>query len=195
MPDNEQIGRMAAEFFRGHELQNFAFLGSNIYREFVAGEIRCAAFEAHLRKICSGPIRFEKLMLGHVESNDDCWDEPREAFVRWVKTLPLPCGVFVSGGVALAGGRKVLAGFFFDQEDCRILNGLMRDELVSYFCQFDPVTPVFDLVIRTPKAVQISVCVETAHVTGQIGPPSVRQADKARVCFLFVVEISILSSG
>lgn len=99
MPDNEQIGRMAAEFFRGHELQNFAFLGSNIYREFVAGEIRCAAFEAHLRKICSGPIRFEKLMLGHVESNDDCWDEPREAFVRWVKTLPQPCGVFVSGGV------------------------------------------------------------------------------------------------
>lgn len=99
MPDNEQIGRLAADFFRGRGFQNYAFLGSNLYRENVASELRRAAFESRLRETIGDSIRFETLLLGHVESNEDCWDEPREDFERWLKSLPLPCGIFVNGGI------------------------------------------------------------------------------------------------
>lgn len=97
MLDNEQVGRLAADFFHGHGLESFAFIGSRIYREFVASEIRCSAFETHLRTICGEPIKFDELMIGHVESNEDCWDESRDGVEQWLKTLPLPCGIFVSG--------------------------------------------------------------------------------------------------
>ena len=44
MLDNAKIGRMAADMFLEHGLRNFAFFGSNGYREMMAGEIRCEAF-------------------------------------------------------------------------------------------------------------------------------------------------------
>ena len=97
--DNEQVGYLAAEFFHGHGLRNFAFFGSNIYREFVASEIRCSAFEGRLRAICGESISFAKFMAGEVVSNDDCWDSDRDHVAEWLRKLPLPCGVFVNGEI------------------------------------------------------------------------------------------------
>ena len=99
MLDNEQIGSLAADFFRKHGLQNFAFLGNNIYREFVASEIRCAAFENRLRAVCGESISFDKMMVGHVETNEDCWENSRARVEKWLKKLPKPCGVFVNGEI------------------------------------------------------------------------------------------------
>ena len=97
--DNEQIGSLAAEFFHGHGLRNFAFFGSNIYREFVSSEIRCSAFEKRLQAICGESISFARFMSGEVMSNDDCWDSDRDRVVEWLRKLPLPCGVFVNGEI------------------------------------------------------------------------------------------------
>lgn len=97
MLDNEQIGCLAANFFHGHGLRNFAFVGSNIYREAVSSEIRCAAFEKRLREVCGESVWFDRFAVGCVKSNDDCWDSDRAEVLRWLDGLPKPCGVFVNG--------------------------------------------------------------------------------------------------
>ena len=97
MIDNEAIGQQAARFFCNHGLQNFAFFGSNVYRERIAGNIRCAAFRKHLTELFGEQIKFASLMVGRVYGNEDYWDPNEREIVAWVKSLPLPCGVLANG--------------------------------------------------------------------------------------------------
>lgn len=98
MLDNEAVGRMAADFFLDHGLQSFAFFGSNVYRERLAGQIRCEAFRARIDERLGGQAAFSRLMLGHLdEATGDFWEPPAAEVERWIESLPLPCGVFVNG--------------------------------------------------------------------------------------------------
>lgn len=95
--DNESIGVQAADFFIAHGLRNFAFLGANVYRERIAGEIRCAAFRRRIEERLGADGTFAKLMLGTVEANEDFWEVGDKDAEQWLRALPHPCGVLVNG--------------------------------------------------------------------------------------------------
>ena len=95
--DNEAIGRMAADFFLRRGLRNFAFCGLNGYREDIAGVIREQAFRKRLEKAAGGGIQYSSLMIGSFADNEDYWETDTEKARRWMRSLPLPCGVFVNG--------------------------------------------------------------------------------------------------
>ena len=97
MIDNEAIGKQAARFFYNHGLQNFAFFGSNVYRERIAGNIRCVAFRKHLTEQFGEQIKFSSLMVGRAYDNEDYWDSDEREIEAWVKSLPLPCGILANG--------------------------------------------------------------------------------------------------
>ena len=95
--DNAAIGRQAADFFLGRGLRNFAFLGSLIRRESLAGDYRSAAFEARLRNALGTDVTFSRWTLGTRLPNGDYWDTDSSEMMRWIASLPLPCGVFANG--------------------------------------------------------------------------------------------------
>ena len=100
MLDNEAIGRQAADFLLGHKLQNFAFFGSNVYRERIAGEIRCEAFRKRIQERLGDKMTFSSLMVGTYRDNEDFWEGDENEIKevkKWVKSLPIPCAVFVNG--------------------------------------------------------------------------------------------------
>ena len=95
MLDNEAVGRHAAEVFLEHGLDAFGFLAMNLSQERISGQIRSKAFRD---AVMAGESKtFSEKFFGVCRQNGDFWDEPLEELVSWVKTLSLPCGVFVNG--------------------------------------------------------------------------------------------------
>ena len=97
MLDNESIGRYVGRFFLEHGLENFAFLTTNLQSQRVAGRVRCDAFRAEVMAAAGTEVTFCENFVGECRENEDFWDMPQSRFISWVKSLPLPCGVFVSG--------------------------------------------------------------------------------------------------
>ena len=95
--DSEAIGRHVGEFFLEHGLDNFAFMGMNLNRERIYGRARCAAFRATVIADEEDGKTFKEKIFGVCKANGDFWDQPRKDILKWVKSLPLPCGVFVNG--------------------------------------------------------------------------------------------------
>ena len=95
--DNDLIGKTAAEFFLRHGLQNFAFVGTNIYREGLSAEIRCRAFWKRLAE--SGHVDIANIMLGERLPNDDFWIPELESVGKWLERRTFPCGIFVNGEI------------------------------------------------------------------------------------------------
>lgn len=92
--DNAAIGRHVGELFLEHGLSHFAFMAMNLHREALAGRIRCDAFRTMVLRESGNT--FSERFFGECRENEDYWDEPREEVVAWVKSLPLPCGVFAN---------------------------------------------------------------------------------------------------
>ena len=97
MLDNAKIGRMAADMFLEHGLRNFAFFGSNGYREMMAGEIRCEAFRRRLEEKLGGEMSFSPKMSGTLADNEDFWVGTYDEVLAFMKSLPLPCGLLTNG--------------------------------------------------------------------------------------------------
>lgn len=96
---NAQIGKRAADFFIGHGLSNFAFIGRNGKSDDVYGGIRGNAFESRLRAVLGDHMTFSRLLVGICHANEDRWEMDAPARIRhWLKSLPLPCGILVNGG-------------------------------------------------------------------------------------------------
>lgn len=95
--DNGSIGAQAADFFIEHGFRHFAFLASNVYRERIAGEIRCEAFRRRIAERLGTNATFAKHMVGVVTDNEDFWELGNGDTEKWIKALPHPCGVLVNG--------------------------------------------------------------------------------------------------
>ena len=95
--DNEKIGQMAADMFLEHGLRNFVFFGSNGYHDMKAGEIRCKAFRRRLEEKLGSEMSFSAMMSGTLAENEDFWVATFDEFLRFVKSLPLPCGLLANG--------------------------------------------------------------------------------------------------
>ena len=77
-------------------MQNFAFVASNVYRERIAGEIRCAAFGRRVREVLGENTPFRSLMAGVMAINEDYWDSGRDEIGKLLSGLPRPFGVFAN---------------------------------------------------------------------------------------------------
>ena len=95
--DNAKIGQTAADYFMAHGMKNFAFVGSNVYRERIAGEIRSAAFFDRIKERLGGVASLSMLREGHVEANEDFWDGSAKSFDSFIANLPRPCGILANG--------------------------------------------------------------------------------------------------
>ena len=95
--DNPGIGRLAADFFLKHGMRNFAFFGSRVYRENIAGEIRCAAFRDCIAESLGTQMSFKSLFFGNSRSNEDYWDGSVEEVEKFITSLSLPCGLLANG--------------------------------------------------------------------------------------------------
>ena len=85
--NNQQIGRLAAEHLIGLGLKNLVFHGvqGRWYSDERLKGFKQAAAEANLKII--------KFLLPHM-TRDALWNERYEPIKRWLKTLPLPTGIF-----------------------------------------------------------------------------------------------------
>ena len=97
MLDNGMIGRKAADFFISHGLHNFAILGRNGYREDVAGRIRRDSYRNRLKEVLGSHMTFSEKTIGVFAANEDYWEADQMESMKWIASLPTPCGVFVSG--------------------------------------------------------------------------------------------------
>lgn len=94
--DNVMIGRIAADFFLEHGMRNFAFLGNKVYREHIAGEIRCTAFHDRIVERLGALATFRSLDFGNCDLNEDYWDGNVKEFVKFISALPHPCGILAN---------------------------------------------------------------------------------------------------
>jgi LacI family transcriptional regulator len=85
--NNQQIGRLAAEHLIGLGLKNLVFHGvqGRWYSDERLKGFKQAAHESNLK--------IDKFLLPHI-SKDALWNERYEPIKRWLKTLPLPTGIF-----------------------------------------------------------------------------------------------------
>lgn len=97
MRDNAAIGRTAADFFIKRGMRNFAFIGRKGNREDIAGFDREEAFRARIENGTGADFRFSRLTIGEFAANEDYWEVDQAKTEAWIKSLPLPCGVFVNG--------------------------------------------------------------------------------------------------
>lgn len=97
MLDMRAIGRRAADYFISHGLYNFALLGRNGYREDIAGRIRRDAYRNRLKEVLGPHMTFAEKNIGFFSANEDYWEADQEDAMRWIASLPHPCGVFVNG--------------------------------------------------------------------------------------------------
>lgn len=105
--DNDMIGSLAADYFLGHGLQNFAFLGCDVLREKLACETRVAAFRRRIEEKSSLPATVNQLIFGHHSPNEDFWVKDRDSVTEWLKSLPLPCGVFINNEIEAFSFQKL----------------------------------------------------------------------------------------
>lgn len=96
LADSAAIGRHVGEFFLGHGLVNFAFMGMN-ERDRIYGRTRCEAFCATVMAEEDGGKTFSEKTFGVCRENGDFWDHPQRDILTWISSLPLPCGVFING--------------------------------------------------------------------------------------------------
>ena len=87
-PDNEAIGRMAAEHLVGLGLRHFAYLG---YGDAYFADVRGDAFSDVVREHGFDCIRADNAGDASRTITNVSW------LVRWLGKLPLPCGVFACG--------------------------------------------------------------------------------------------------
>lgn len=121
--DNEAIGVQAADYFIDHGLSNFAFLASNVYRERLAGEIRCRAFERRIKERMGTLSTFTKYIVGVVDANEDYWELGDGGSEAWARTLPRPCGVMVNGDHEAANFLDICKVLGFDvPKDLEVLS-------------------------------------------------------------------------
>ena len=97
MRDNAAIGRKAADFFIKRGLNNFAFVGRNGNREDIAGRVREEAFHDQIESEMGLGFRYSRRLIGTFAANEDYWEVDQAATEKWIKSLPLPCGIFVNG--------------------------------------------------------------------------------------------------
>ena len=85
--NNQQIGRLAAEHLIGLGLKNLAYHGvqGRWYSDERLHGFKLAALEAGLK--------INSFLLPHM-TRDALWNERYEPIKRWLKTLPLPTGLF-----------------------------------------------------------------------------------------------------
>jgi LacI family transcriptional regulator len=85
--NNQQIGRLAAEHLIGLGLKNLAYHGvqGRWYSDERLRGFKQAAMEANLK--------IHSFLLPHM-TRDALWNERYEPIKRWLKTLPLPAGLF-----------------------------------------------------------------------------------------------------
>lgn len=85
--NNQQIGRLAAEHLIGLGLKNLAYHGvqGRWYSDERLRGFKQTAMEANLK--------IHSLILPHM-TRDALWNERYEPIKRWLKTLPLPIGLF-----------------------------------------------------------------------------------------------------
>lgn len=105
--DNDMIGSLAADYFLGHGLRNFAFLGCDVLREKLACEIRVAAFRRRIEEKSSLPATVNQLIFGHNSPNEDFWVKDHDSVTEWLKSLPLPCGVFINNEIEAFSFQKL----------------------------------------------------------------------------------------
>jgi LacI family transcriptional regulator len=85
--NNQMIGQLAAEHLIGLGLKNLVFHGvqGRWYSDERLKGFKQTAFEANLK--------IDKFLLPHM-TRDALWNERYEPIKRWLKTLPLPTGIF-----------------------------------------------------------------------------------------------------
>jgi len=98
MRDNAAIGRKAADFFIERGLKNFAFVGRNGNREDIAGLAREEAFHDRIKREQDLGFQYSSRLIGKFAANEDYWEVDQDEMAQWIKSLPLPCGIFVNGG-------------------------------------------------------------------------------------------------
>lgn len=112
VPDNPQIGRMAADHLLECAVPQFAFLarGETLYAEpeFASGHRhysreRLQGYRARLAEFSLEPV--VHYLSGHPLWVPDAWRNVLAEAMAFLKSLPLPCGMFVAddalGAVAL----------------------------------------------------------------------------------------------
>lgn len=103
IPDNHEIGRLAAEHLIACGLQNYAFIGrgETLYKEpeHASGlrrytRERLGGFKVALTKAAKLPA--VKYLAGRPLWKDGTWLEVEEEVAEFLKSLPFPCGVFAA---------------------------------------------------------------------------------------------------
>lgn len=97
--DNELIGKLAADFFLVRGLQSFAFLGCDVFREKRACEVRLDSFRRRIEQKILLPGTVRHYICGNTSPNEDFWVKDHANVVKWLKSLPLPCGLFANGEI------------------------------------------------------------------------------------------------
>lgn len=98
--ENEEIAKMAADFFLGRHFQNFAFVG-NVKRMSWSVE-RGRAFQKTLKERGYRCTKYERPAELSVRRD---WAQEIAHMRRWLLSLPKPCAVFAAND---ARGRQVL---------------------------------------------------------------------------------------
>lgn len=97
MRDNAAIGRRAADFFIKRGFMNFAFIGRNGNREDIAGVTREEAFRSRVEERLGTEFRYARRLIGVFAANEDYWEVDHNLTEEWIRSLPIPCGIFVNG--------------------------------------------------------------------------------------------------
>lgn len=120
MRDNPALGRRAADFFIERGLRNFAFLGRNGNYGEIVDSARERAFREQIENKLAGNFRYSSFSVGMFSENADYWEGDVGPANRWLRSLPLPCGIFVNDGHLafsfLVGCRKLGIGVPDDLE-------------------------------------------------------------------------------
>lgn len=100
--DNDAIGDMAAEHLLGCGLRHFAWFNHMMDFPFIA--TRGTAFERRLKDRGHDCSSFNDAVLLTAHGVGHLSDDPHPAVARWLRSLPLPCGVFATTD---HGGREL----------------------------------------------------------------------------------------
>ena len=112
--DNERIGRIAADFFLDRGMLSFAFLGCDVFREKEACEIRFDSFRRRIAQRSVLPCTVSHLICGRTTSNEDFWLKDHVQAVEWLKSLRLPCGLYVNGEIEAFAALKLCQSLGID---------------------------------------------------------------------------------
>lgn len=136
LPDNLEVGRLAARYFMDKKFTNFAFTGVD---EFAFSRLRHQGFEEEVRK--AGHF-FTAQNFGTGKWPAHSMD-PLPEIGEWIKSLPKPCAIFTHGD---DHARSVL-------NECQRLKIRVPEELAVLGCNNDEIdcelspTPLSSVVL------------------------------------------------